>query len=272
MQSIVQQRGNVTFPEFMGDRHHMRAFFKDDGLPSDLARWQPTVDAMLDGVETNGPVYIMVDEGVVKAGTTHRRPRMHLDGFWIPELSKSGVGYAVDPDRLPADLLALYSQYTNGHHGVHRSAGGRHGHRISALGHKPEPYHVPVVAGHRQQGHIPCPSTPRHQLTPGRHATAGWETKPDWITDAHGFPLEGIILASNVQACRALEGEWEGDIGEGGDVSHIDLSHMREHMLGANTVYAGNVTMLHESLPINFDCHRTLVRLNVPGWTPEVLH
>lgn len=263
MQSIVQQRGSVAFPQFMGERHHMRPFFTADGLPSDLARWQPTVDAMLDGIYTEGPVYIMIDEGVVKAGTTHRRPRMHLDGFWIPELSKANTGYAVDPDRLPADLLALYAQYNNGHHGVHRCAGGRHGHRIEAAGLRHE-----QAPSHRSR-----PQEPRHQERP-RHFSGNmggsWETGPQWVIDTDGYPLEGIILASNVQACRALEGEWEGEVGQGGDVSHIDLSGLREHMLAANTVYAGNVTMLHESLPIPFDCHRALVRLNVPGWTPSI--
>ncbi len=159
MQSIVQQRGKVEFPQFMGERHHMRPFFKADGLPQDLARWQPTVDAMLDGIDTDGPVYIMIDEGKVEAGKCHRRPRMHLDGFWIPELSKANTGYSVDPDRLPADLLALYAQYNNGHHGVHRSANGRHGHRVSASGlrHEQTPGHGSRPAQPRQTSWLPAP-------------------------------------------------------------------------------------------------------------------
>jgi hypothetical protein len=44
---------------------------------------------------------------------------------------------------------------------------------------------------------------------------------------------------------------------------------MDEIILDSGRVYAGNVTMLHESIPVPFDCLRTLVRLNVPGWTPQ---
>lgn len=32
--------------------------------------------------------------------------------------------------------------------------------------------------------------------------------------------------------------------------------------------YAGNVSMLHESMPLPTDTLRTLVRINVPGWSP----
>lgn len=47
MKSIVQPRGNVQFPEFTRERVYMREFKKKEGLPFDLRRWQPTVDAML---------------------------------------------------------------------------------------------------------------------------------------------------------------------------------------------------------------------------------
>lgn len=256
MQSIVQQRGTVSFPTFTGERVYMRPFFKHEGLPEHLSRWQPTVDAMLDGIDTDCPIYLMIDQKEVKANTTHRRPGMHLDGFWIPQLQAySEPGHGIDPKSIPAELRALYESYMER---------GRHGHRISA-GHRDNP-------GRHRQG----PSEPRHQTGPGRHrgisTSAMWDTGPKW-NDAHTetqWPNEGIILASNIAACRALEGEFDGEIGKGGDVTHLDLSHMREHILAANTVYAGNVTMLHESLPIHFDCQRTLVRLNVPGWTPSI--
>jgi hypothetical protein len=39
---------------------------------------------------------------------------------------------------------------------------------------------------------------------------------------------------------------------------------MRRIILKANTAYAGNVTMIHESIPIPLNCERTLVRINVP--------
>jgi hypothetical protein len=84
------------------------------------------------------------------------------------------------------------------------------------------------------------------------------------------WPVEGLILASDVMACRAVSGEYDTVIGEGGDCSHLDVKGMREHILMANKCYAGNVTMLHESLPTKEEKLRTLVRLNVPGWEPTL--
>jgi hypothetical protein len=82
------------------------------------------------------------------------------------------------------------------------------------------------------------------------------------------FADEGIILASSVIGCRAYDGIWQGEPGEGGDCSHIDLSNLSPVLMLPAQVYAGNVNMLHESLPMGADCLRTVVRLNVPGWAP----
>lgn len=90
--SNVQQRGIVPFPSFIGERVYMRKFTKAAGLPADLARWQDTVDAMLDGVDTSGPIFLMVDQAPVLAATTHRRPGLHVDGYWHPVLHAHGGG------------------------------------------------------------------------------------------------------------------------------------------------------------------------------------
>lgn len=82
--SNVQQRSSVSFPEFTGERVYMREFSLDQGLPADLRRWQPTVDSMLDGVKATGPVFIMIDQAVVVASNPHRRPGLHVDGYWHP--------------------------------------------------------------------------------------------------------------------------------------------------------------------------------------------
>lgn len=185
--SIVQQRGNLSFPEFTGERVYMRPFFKKQGLPLDLLRWQPTIDSMLEGIDTEGPIYLMVDQAPVKASDTHRRPGVHIDGNWVPSL----------------------------------------------LGHKTH-----VIPG--SHGHI-----------------------TEYMYD------EAIILASDVSACVAYHGAWEGHVGKGGDCSHIDLTGLKSVQLERNQVYAGNVWMLHESVPVQADCRRTVVRLNVPGWSPN---
>ena len=90
--SYVEQRGKVNFPEFTGERVYMKEFYKEKGLPSELSRWQNTVDSMLEGVETDGPIYLMIDQGVVKGGTSHRRSGLHVDGYWIPGVMAHGGG------------------------------------------------------------------------------------------------------------------------------------------------------------------------------------
>ena len=189
--SYVEQRGKVNFPEFTGERVYMKEFYKEKGLPSELSRWQNTVDSMLEGVETDGPIYLMIDQGVVKGGTSQRRGGLHVDGYWNP--------------------------------------------RISA---------------HGGNTHI------------GSWKTGGW-------VNCDFKDKEALILASSLTAARGYQGIWEGSCGEGGDCSHINTSNLKEVVMHAGNIYAGNVTMLHESLPVAEDCIRTLVRLNVPGWSPE---
>lgn len=92
MKSQHTEIGAVPFPEFRGDRVYMAPFYQAAGLPPELERWQPTVDAMLSGIKSDGPIYLMVDQGVVHGGATHRRPGMHVDGVWIPSLQCHGGG------------------------------------------------------------------------------------------------------------------------------------------------------------------------------------
>jgi hypothetical protein len=107
--STVQQRGRVTFPEFTGERVYMREFTKAAGLPPNLARWQPTVDAMLDGVDAPGSIFLMVDQSPVRAGAAQRRPGLHVDGYWNAADARHGGGHGghkIDGSATEALLLA----------------------------------------------------------------------------------------------------------------------------------------------------------------------
>ena len=199
MKSIVKELGSVEFPQHTMERVYMKEFRKEAGLPNELKRWQSTIDQMLLEVDSDGPIYLMIDQGLVKANTTHRRKGVHIDGYWIPELNVHG----------------------------------------------PQP-----------GGHIFAKN--------GR-----WDNQPYWGLISEDWPDEALILASSVQASAAYIGEWDGDIKEGGDCSHLDLSSLSRVSLEANRIYAGNVTMLHESTPVMEDVLRTLVRLSVPGWSPK---
>lgn len=191
--SSVTALGHVFFPGHTGERVYMREFRKQDGLPSDLIRWQPTVDMMLRKVNTDGPIYLMVDQMFVRAGEHQRRPGLHVDGWWDP-----GSGHGTEP---------------------------RHG--LS------EPAPLPIHGMNRAY-------------------------------------TESLILATNVCGCVAYEGDYDGEPKADGDCAHIGTRHMRRTPLTPFVVWAGDaVLMLHETIPMQVDCTRTVVRLNVPGWLPE---
>ncbi len=225
--SLIEQRAAVMFPEYTGERVYMREFFKNDGLPSDLLRWQPTVDAMLDGVDSDGPIYIMIDQGIVRSGNTHRRPGMHIDGYWNPGATR-------------------YGSYR----------------MISASGHRSDP------PGHRSAP-TPASSPNRHSPEPTRHSflRAGHSALGGSWQNATFAAPEDIILASNIASSESYIGEYEAVIGDMGNCENVALDDLDRIGLAANFAYAGNVTCLHASLPVATDVARSLVRLNVPGWS-----
>ena len=187
---------SVNFPTFLGERHYMVKFLKEEGLPKHLERFQDTVDDMLLNIDTkykgkSQPIFFTVDEQFVKKGKTHRRGGVHIDGYWNEDLRCWG------------------------------NSGG--------------------------WGSIPN----------NGWGTSGWKFKDGFITP------ESIVLASSQSACKGYIGEYEGDIGEGGDCSNIDLSVLDSFMLEKNKVYRGNVMFLHESVPVSEDIERTIVRLNI---------
>lgn len=235
-QSVVSRIGEAAqFPAFMAERVYMRPFFQRDGLPSDLSRWNELVASMLGGIETDKPIYLMIDQKHVKAGDFHRRPGVHIDGYW------GGTKWS--------------------HISAHGGDGGMPSHHTPSPGHS----YVPPARDHHRPGpsHSYTPPVDVHSPVPRRHSAGlgNWATSPF-------AEKEAIILASNVSACDAYEGEFSGPIGDMGDCASIPLDGLRSIRMEENTVYAGNVTMLHETLACPVDCDRTVVRLNVPGWSP----
>lgn len=118
MQSYVQQRRAVKFPQFLGERVYMREFTKQGGLPKDLDRWQGAIDSMLDGIDAPGSIFLMIDQAEVKAGASHRRGGVHVDGYWNPALYAHGhgggrhvIGEAYEPEALilATDTMASYA-------------------------------------------------------------------------------------------------------------------------------------------------------------------
>lgn len=100
-QSLIKPSVAVPFPAFLGQRIYMEKFHKEEGLPTHMRHWQPTVDAMLTEVDTDNPIYLMVDQGIVQAGVSHRRPGKHIDGYWhhsIRAHGSTGGGHCSTPE------------------------------------------------------------------------------------------------------------------------------------------------------------------------------
>lgn len=78
----------VQFPAYApGERCYMVPFVPRFGLPDHLAKWQPFVDSALGACETLNSVYphlgyLTIDCRVVMPGKTHRRPGIHVEGYW----------------------------------------------------------------------------------------------------------------------------------------------------------------------------------------------
>jgi hypothetical protein len=99
-----------------------------------------------------------------------------------------------------------------------------------------------------------------------RHASRWDHPRPGF--KHHAYTPEAIILATDVIGCRSYVGDFQADIGRGGECDDADTSGMHHFDLEPFRAWAGNVTMLHEALPMPHATKRTVVRLNVPGWEP----
>lgn len=77
--------GEIVFPEFSGTRIMMMPFLLHDperSVPDSLALWRPALAALCALAPLHeGVGYLTIDEAVVGAGETHRRPGLHVDGI-----------------------------------------------------------------------------------------------------------------------------------------------------------------------------------------------
>lgn len=88
----------------------------------------------------------------------------------------------------------------------------------------------------------------------------------DQHTAQYASALGGVLMASDVPACQAWEGQFVGAPGIGGDCSHLgeQLTTTSPMLLEANEVYLANSTCIHESLPLAVPVIRTWVRITLP--------
>lgn len=182
---VTKLNNEIPFPNYQGERVYMRSIYKHKPLPTDLSRWQSTVDAMLFDIDTDGEIFLMIDQSNVQANHTQRRAGKHIDGYWIKDLK--------------------------------------------------------------------C------------HAGM-WDTGQGRWNNCNFDKPEAIVLASDTTGCKAFTGDFTGQIGEGGDCENIDMKNLSPIIMQPNKAYIGNVTMVHESIPVVEDCNRTIVRLNIPNY------
>ena len=96
----------------------------------------------------------------------------------------------------------------------------------------------------------------------GGHITMGWDSGGGWVKE--NLTAGGIIMASDCDGAKAYIGNFDGVCGKGGDCSHMDLSSARTVVMKPNKIYLGNVTMVHETVPVVENINRTFVRLTLP--------
>jgi hypothetical protein len=241
--SIVREVGGVYFPPFMGVRFHMlpleviphsvgggfREFKYEDQR---LASWLPTIAAMMKNVypEYDGTVYVMVDQAEVPAGSYHRRKGLHIDGYWQPARQTWNCRSA----------HGTHSGHRRYRDDVRKNELGAHG------------------TGGGSHSSIVDEDKRKRRLKPN----ARWE-------DAAFEQPEAIILASDVTGSTGFfDGTFEGPIRAGGDCRQVANLVGEPVINRANVAYEGNVTMLHQTLPMLTDVQRTVVRLSVPGYSP----
>lgn len=94
-----------------------------------------------------------------------------------------------------------------------------------------------------------------------------WKVGGYWGTDREFSRHGGMIIASNYSSCAAWLGEFKGEPGAGGCCDHMkdQLATKEKLIMKANVAYLTNSTCVHESLPLDKDVYRRLVRITLPA-------
>lgn len=81
----------------------MLPFTVTGGLPESVMRFAETVRLMLSTVDIDPlqECYLMIDEADVASGECHRRPGLHVDGYWYPAAQCHG-GEHPNPGHRPS--------------------------------------------------------------------------------------------------------------------------------------------------------------------------
>jgi hypothetical protein len=94
LNSDFRRLGAVNFPRFLGRQEYMHTF--DAANPKMCEGcWEyfyPVIALLGKAGVTKGAVHMTVDEKIVPAGMSQRRPKPHVDGCFIPAKNRWGGG------------------------------------------------------------------------------------------------------------------------------------------------------------------------------------
>ncbi len=217
---VPSYKGEIKMlPFFLNDISNIPGLFKD--LVYQMIEELPVI--------TIGEAYLTVDGKVITPGTTHRRGGPHIDGNYLPNLTKGMLGWGAEPPgwgQPPAEQPAPgWTSLPNigGWGASDGGKGGGNGWKVGEGG-------VELTSeGHRQS----------YQSRDG-----------------------GMLMVSDHPGCRGWNGLYPGDAGVGGDCSHMRLGD--GFILQRNIVYYGSSQFIHESIPHEEEVHRTMVRITLP--------
>lgn len=79
-------------------------------------------------------------------------------------------------------------------------------------------------------------------------------------------PLGGMLIAANEVGCQTWTGAFKFLPGAGGDCSQFKsvINKMKTFILKANICYKTNSTCIHESIPLQKDVKRMIMRITLP--------
>lgn len=126
---------------------------------------------------------------------------------------------------------------------------------INGCTHRRSGIHVDFNWDEKLKSHSGGGNGGHKNIVSGKWGTGGyWNDK--------NIEMGGMLLVSNYEGCKVWKGEYDGEIKDGGDCSGINVSNLESEIMPANEVYYLNALGIHESLVINKEVYRTLIRIN----------
>jgi hypothetical protein len=261
LESKSKEIGEIKFPDFRGDKIYMLEFdLENPILPDKYKRWESVVSKMIENSPIkSGKAYLTVDEDKVSPGKTHRRGGVHVDGNFIYGFKD---GKVIEIETTNEDV-----SWGSDDSDKSVSWGSDDSDKSVSWG-KEDSKKDRVVSWGKTQTKTGTSWSNMSDPTPSSWATGflvGGLNEEQHFKQYCSSGNGGMIISSSYEACDGWIGEFDNIPLDGGDCSHIDLSGLDKFRLKANKVYLGNSTFLHESLPIDEEVNRQMIRITLPN-------